>query len=80
MHSTRHWYDLGNLRPPGLLKLALEARLGWEYAATLAARPALANLSFKVVPLAKCFSVNPTFRQNGYDHMVAYCHNLFQLS
>ncbi len=43
MHSTRHWYDLGNLRPPGLLKLALEARLGWEYAATLAARPLLAS-------------------------------------
>ena len=38
--STHHWYQSA-LRPPGMLKLALETRLGWEYAATVAARPLL---------------------------------------
>lgn len=41
MSTQHHWYDSALLRPPGALKLALEARLGWEYAATVAARPLL---------------------------------------
>jgi pimeloyl-ACP methyl ester carboxylesterase len=42
MQKAHHWYDFNALRPPGILKLVLEARLGWEYAATVAARPLLA--------------------------------------
>jgi len=41
MHNPEHWYEYGLLQPPGLLRLALEWRAGWEYGATLAATPLL---------------------------------------
>lgn len=39
MHDPRHWDGVGTLRAPGLLRLALEWRAVWEYAALMAAQP-----------------------------------------
>lgn len=41
MHNPHHWYEYGLMQAPGLVRLALEWRVGWEYGATLAARPLL---------------------------------------
>ncbi|MBS1136188.1 MAG: hypothetical protein H6R11_142 [Proteobacteria bacterium] len=41
MHNPHHWYEFGLLRAPGVLRLALEWRVGWEYSAMLAAQPLL---------------------------------------
>lgn len=40
MHE-HYWYHLGLLRPPGMLRLALELRAGWEYGASLMSMPLL---------------------------------------
>ena len=41
MHNPHHWYEFGPLQAPGVLRLALEWRVGWEYGAMLAAQPLL---------------------------------------
>jgi pimeloyl-ACP methyl ester carboxylesterase len=41
MHNPDHWYEYGLMGAPGLVRLALEWRAGWEYGATLAAGPLL---------------------------------------
>ncbi|MEP7181952.1 MAG: alpha/beta hydrolase [Betaproteobacteria bacterium] len=41
MHNPEHWYDYGLFQAPGLLRMALEWRAGWEYGATIAAGPLL---------------------------------------
>lgn len=40
-YNVEHWYEHGAMRPPGLVRLALEWRAPWEYGAMLAARPLL---------------------------------------
>ena len=41
MHNPHHWYEYGLLQAPGMLRLALEWRAGWELGATFAAGPIL---------------------------------------
>jgi hypothetical protein len=41
MYEPHQWYDLGLLRSPGWVRLALEMRVGWEYGASIAATPLL---------------------------------------
>ena len=41
MYEPHQWYELGLLRSPGWLRLALEMRAGWEYGASIAATPLL---------------------------------------
>jgi len=44
VHNPEHWYEFGPyMRPPGLLRLALEWRAPWEYGATLLAQSFLAQ-------------------------------------
>jgi len=43
MHYPEHWYEFGPMRAPGLLRLALEWRVVWEYGASWLAQPLLAN-------------------------------------
>jgi pimeloyl-ACP methyl ester carboxylesterase len=43
MHYPEHWYEFGPMRAPGLLRLALEWRVVWEYSASWLAQPLLAN-------------------------------------
>ena len=41
MYEPDRWYELGLLRSPGWVRLALEMRAGWEYGASLAVTPLL---------------------------------------
>ena len=41
MYNPQHWYEHGMLRSPGLLRVALEWRVLWEYGAALATQPLL---------------------------------------
>ena len=41
MYNPHHWYEYGMLRSPGLLRVALEWRVLWEYGAALATQPLL---------------------------------------
>ncbi len=41
LRDLEHWYEYGAMQAPGLLRLALEWRAPWEYAALVAARPLL---------------------------------------
>ena len=41
MYEPHQWYELGLLRSPGWVRLALEMRAGWEYGASIAATPLL---------------------------------------
>jgi pimeloyl-ACP methyl ester carboxylesterase len=43
MHNPEHWYELGLMRAPGLVRLAMEWRAPWEFVATLLAQPWLAQ-------------------------------------
>jgi alpha-beta hydrolase superfamily lysophospholipase len=43
MHYPEHWYEFGTMRAPGLLRLALEWRVVWEYSASVLAQPLLAG-------------------------------------
>ena len=41
MHHAEHWYEYGIMRPPGVVRLALEARAPWEFGAAFWAQPLL---------------------------------------
>lgn len=43
IRDLEHWYEYGAMQAPGLVRLAMEWRAPWEYAAMLASRPLLAS-------------------------------------
>lgn len=43
MHNAQHWYEVGPMSAPGLVRLALEWRAPWEFGAAFWAQPLLAR-------------------------------------
>ena len=41
MHNAHHWYEVGPMRAPGVVRLALEWRAPWEFGAALWSQPLL---------------------------------------